>query len=1288
VLQPSDPKRKQFLLKDSSGTILPSTMKVPRCHTTNGPEGGIGVDGSFLRLKSRIDKWVAGDPSEVLDPVALDEARRLWETTIAECGDAEAVHVDVLMVLAYLHLARAQHFVEAEADEGQDDFDTAIRFFSMLAERVPERVPSEIMELFTRVRADTADPKELAAEGTGLLREYQRTGDVGALDTAVAVLELAVKVATLGESDEADVVGFLSNLSSALMMRFDLSGDDADLTAAIDFGRQAVTAASPGSSRLTLSSSNLAAVLATRFKQKLAALAEPEGLRVDNLQASDLKDLNEAIEVTQEALALCAPEDPARSTLLSNLESWLDVRSQLLPGRTGAPDGTEEAARLADLAVSLGTRFEQTGDPADLDAAIDAGSQAVAATRPGDPELAFRLSDLAVALGTRFEHAGDAADLDAAIDAGSQAAAAALPGGPARAWSLATLANSLMDRFGRTRDNGDLDTAIDAGRLAVDAAPSGHRDHAKCVAVLGRCLSERYEQTGNTADLDEAIDAERQAVAATSPDDPRLVKHLSNLAGSLTRRFQHSGSDTDLGAALEAQKQAAKTTPPSDPLFFTVHYNLSIVLQARYERTKNGADLDAAIDRVRQAGAAAAAGDPALAEVLSTLGTFLRERYERTGDSADLDEAIQAGRRAVSMAAAAQPGHLVNLGLSLGARFERTRDTDDLDGAIDMEQQAAAALPSGHPALAEVLTNLGMFLQARFDSVEDAGDLADAIDCWQRSASAPTAKPHVRLLSAIRWGKAAARADRMHDAAEAYAAAIALLEIVAWHGMDRVTQQKQLARFTFAVVEGATCTILDGRPETAVELLEQGRSVLWNQALNLRSDLARLAEKSPALAERLDNLRKFLDTPAAGLAQQRDDNTLEARAADEGLDVIDRRRQKARDWDTALLEARALDGFEHFLTAPRYSELAASQTAEGPTVVVNASPYGCHALIIAADSARPELVSLPGMTIESALIQADKLGGTLHEALNPLHAGHDWSRLQQAVFEVLGWLWDTVTEPVLAALDYTRALSGNERWPRVWWCPTGPLTMLPLHAAGHYSGTPSASGRESDCVPGRVVSSYTPTITALARTRRPRPPARARHLTVGMPTTPGQPALPGVVAELEILARHFAPGENNCQLSGPQATRASVLSAISEHSWIHLTCHGLQDDAAPDRSGFALWDGLLTIADLAALPTQRRDLAFLSACQTAAGSLSHLDEALHLAAAMQFLGYQHVIATMWSVADRPSVRVADRVYAVLAGREVPSADEAARALHRATNLLRHEHPADPMLWAPYIHFGP
>ena len=103
------------------------------------------------------------------------------------------------------------------------------------------------------------------------------------------------------------------------------------------------------------------------------------------------------------------------------------------------------------------------------------------------------------------------------------------------------------------------------------------------------------------------------------------------------------------------------------------------------------------------------------------------------------------------------------------------------------------------------------------------------------------------------------------------------------------------------------------------------------------------------------------------------------------------------------------------------------------------------------------------------------------------------------------------------------------------------------------------------------------------------------------------------------------------------------------------------------------------------------DLAYLSACHTATGDVDLIDEHLHLAAALQLIGYRHVLATLWTVSDRAAPVVADIVYACLTqtgdGRW-PDAARAAHALHRAVAHLRRTAPTNPLLWAPYIHRGP
>ena len=146
-----------------------------------------------------------------------------------------------------------------------------------------------------------------------------------------------------------------------------------------------------------------------------------------------------------------------------------------------------------------------------------------------------------------------------------------------------------------------------------------------------------------------------------------------------------------------------------------------------------------------------------------------------------------------------------------------------------------------------------------------------------------------------------------------------------------------------------------------------------------------------------------------------------------------------------------------------------------------------------------------------------------------------------------------------------------------------------------------------------------------------------RQLAVGVPEAPGYfpgaSPLPAVPAELQVLAPYLPMPEHATHLLGPTATRQAVLEALPGHSWLHLSCHGIQHPADASLSAFLLHDQPLTLADLAALNLRETDLAYLAACQTATGDLRLLDEALHLAGALQLVGYRHVLATLWSISD-------------------------------------------------------
>jgi hypothetical protein len=382
-------------------------------------------------------------------------------------------------------------------------------------------------------------------------------------------------------------------------------------------------------------------------------------------------------------------------------------------------------------------------------------------------------------------------------------------------------------------------------------------------------------------------------------------------------------------------------------------------------------------------------------------------------------------------------------------------------------------------------------------------------------------------------------------------------------------------------------------------------------------------------------------------------------------------------------------------------------------VILIPGESGCHALLINSDAGSAsgvDAVALPDVTYNLAVDRANALLTAQRRDIElivqewELHTQGQWhhpgpagggpqdrDHNRAAIFTILEWMWDAIAEPVLNALGHTRTPTGPaQEWPRVWWCPTGPLAVMPLHAAGYHPRDANhARNMNPDelarTVASRVVSSYTPTLAALVRARR-KPDGPVAQLAIGAARAPGQSYLPGVMPELEAIRKHL-PAPPARHLTGQDATAAAVLRALPACSWLHLSCHAFQHPDDPAASAFLLHDKPLTMGDLSAARIPSPDLAYLSACETASSDLRLIDESFHLASALQLIGFRHVLATLWPISDKQAPAMAEMIYSSLT-RVEPDADRSAAALHEATARLRRAHPEDPLLWAPYIHLGP
>jgi hypothetical protein len=298
-------------------------------------------------------------------------------------------------------------------------------------------------------------------------------------------------------------------------------------------------------------------------------------------------------------------------------------------------------------------------------------------------------------------------------------------------------------------------------------------------------------------------------------------------------------------------------------------------------------------------------------------------------------------------------------------------------------------------------------------------------------------------------------------------------------------------------------------------------------------------------------------------------------------------------------------------------------------------------------------------------------------------------RVDTMLLALQEWMWRTIAAPILDELGFTDTPEGDPAdWPRLWWCPTGPLTLLPLHTAGHHAETVGGASSPRTVL-DRVVSSYTPTLRALVEARRPRDEGAARAsdrmLLVDVPDPAGQVPL-DTSAERTVLVNAFPP-ERRTVLDGELATREAARTALPEHRWVHFSCHGQQLLNDPSRGGLLLRDATLTIADI----TEGRfhgDFAGLSACKTAVGGVDLLDEAITLAAALHYTGYRHVVAALWSVDSDTSAEVFTELYREIAAGGRMEPERAPAALHRAVRSLRDRHPDWPHRWTPFTHTGP
>ncbi|THU79158.1 TPR-like protein [Dendrothele bispora CBS 962.96] len=949
-----------------------------------------------------------------------------------------------------------------------------------------------------------------------------------------------------------------------------------------------------------------------------------------------------------------------------------DLKASLVRGLSDI-ETEAKVNELRSSAIQLMELFQQSGDWTAIDNTVQLMEEVIKLTPDGHADKAGRLNNLGTAFQSRFERLGELKDIENAIDAVDLT-----PDGHAdKARRLNNLGNAFQSRFERLGELKDIENAIHVMQQAVDLTPDGHADKAGRLNNLGNAFSRRFERLGELKDIENAIDSRfeclgelgdienvidvmQQAVNLTPDGHADKAGRLNNLGNAFSRRFERLGELKDIENAIDVMQQAVDLTPDGHADKAGRLNNLGNALQSRFERLGKLKDIENAIDVKRQAVNLTPDGHADKARRLNNLGNAFSRRFERLGELKDIENAIDINRQAVDLT---PDGHadkaalLNNLGTAFQSRFECLGELGDIENAIDVMQQAVNLTPDGHADKAALLNNLGNAFQSRFECLGELKDITEATVAYKQAAENTSSRPSTRYVVACRWANLCSKDQSPSSALDAYTAVLEIIPQVVWFGQTVHRRYEELPKIGQTINAAAAMAISAGDLPRAVEWLEEGRSIVWKQLLQLRTPLDELHQQHPDLADELSRISLALDN--AGTSKLQDiDSEIKHRSAEE---EAQNHRKLAAKYEQLLKEVRELDGFGSFLRPKKFSELAPA-AQNGPVVVVNVAKLRCDALVLCTSG---EIVHAPLSKI--SYTQAEALHSKL---LSSLQAHGVW--------------------PILPEIEQALFENAHHSLPHITWCATGALAFLPLHAAGIY-GDPTRNMNISDF----AVSSYTTTLTAmLGSGSTPKQDLNKipSVLVVSQPDTPGLPSLPGTMKEVEVIQRYASP-DHTCHLTHELATVQAVLGQMDKHEIIHLACHGIQDLKNPLSSAFALYDGKLELNALMRLSLENAELAVLSACQTATGDENLPEEAVHLAAGMLAVGYPGVIATMWSIGDKDAPLIADKVYANLLGHRDSSESQKAKlapayALHEAVKHLQEEvGETNFVKWVPFIHFG-
>jgi CHAT domain-containing protein len=270
-----------------------------------------------------------------------------------------------------------------------------------------------------------------------------------------------------------------------------------------------------------------------------------------------------------------------------------------------------------------------------------------------------------------YQQRGDRASLDQAIDTLTRALVATPETSFDRVPILDSLGIAHRHRYEAGRDRKDLADAINAHRVVLDLTlgigplPEFEAEmlHLKAISYnnLGYDIRVRWQVDGVLHDLAESISLFEEAVRI-DPDEANRLVAANNLAASLLDRHRTTVDWNDVDRAIDLLTPYKNATEDASRWHLS---NLGNALVERHKHSGDRADLDAGIESLTRAVDETSSFADELPRLLSNLAAGLLMRFPVTLDAADLRRAVgalQAALARTSESAVFATGILSNLG--------------------------------------------------------------------------------------------------------------------------------------------------------------------------------------------------------------------------------------------------------------------------------------------------------------------------------------------------------------------------------------------------------------------------------------------------------------------------------------------------------------------------------------------------------------------------------------------------------------------------------------------------